>query len=125
MIQVIAGTVGFYDGMKVVPITAEDGPITLEPAVEQRLVSKGVAKYVDDAGMATPAGDAAEYSDAMKLADLKGIALKYGADPAEVKKATSKAKAIELIEAAKADNDDDTEADDGEQPPQFGASDPV
>ena len=43
----------------------------------------------------------AEYNSGMKLSELKQIALDYGADQAAVSKAQSKAKVIELIEAAK------------------------
>ena len=48
MIQIIAGTFGYYNGRKVVPITNADGPQKFDPELEARLVKKGVAKYVDE-----------------------------------------------------------------------------
>ena len=78
MIQIIAGTFGYYNGRKVVPITNQDGPKQFDPELEDRLVKEGVAKYVDAA----------------------------------------------TAQAAKAGQTDDDGTDD-EEPPQFGAADPV
>lgn len=41
MIQIIAGTFGYYNGRKVVPITNADGPQKFDPELEARLVKKG------------------------------------------------------------------------------------
>lgn len=150
MIQIIAGTFGYYNGRRVVPITNQDGPKQFDPELEARLVKEGVAKYVEDpestdsAGVPAPqdpdnpdsaaAGDpetpdgedpedpadAAEYSEDMKLDELKEIAASYGVDTSAMRK---KADVIAAIEAAKAEQPDDG-ADD-EEPPQFGAADPV
>lgn len=142
MIQIIAGTFGYYNGRKVIPITEADGPQKFDPELEARLVKEGVAKYVEDpestdsAGVPAPqdpdnpdsaaAGDpedpadAAEYSEDMKLDELKEIAASYGVDTSAMRK---KADVIAAIEAAKAEQPDDG-ADD-EEPPQFGAADPV
>ena len=38
MIQIIAGTFGYYNGRKVVPITNADGPQKFDPELEARLV---------------------------------------------------------------------------------------
>lgn len=131
MIQIIAGTFGYYNGRKVVPITNQDGPKQFDPELEDRLVKEGVAKYVEDpestdsAGVPAPQdpedpADAAEYSEDMKLDELKEIAASYGVDTSAMRK---KADVIAAIEAAKAEQPDDG-ADD-EEPPQFGAADPV
>ena len=142
MIQIIAGTFGYYNGRKVVPITNQDGPKQFDPELEARLVKEGVAKYVEDpestdsAGVPAPqdpdnpdsaaAGDpedpadAAEYSEDMKLDELKEIAASYGVDTSAMRK---KADVIAAIEATKAEQPDDG-ADD-EEPPQIGAADPV
>ena len=45
MIQIIAGTFGYYNGRKVVPITNQDGPKQFDPELEARLVKEGVAKF--------------------------------------------------------------------------------
>ena len=143
MIQIIAGTFGYYNGRKVIPITEADGPQKFDPELEARLVKEGVAKYVEDpestdsAGVPAPqdpdnpdsaaAGDpedpadAAEYSEDMKLDELKEIAASYGVDTSAMRK---KADVIAAIEAAKAGQTDDDGTDD-EEPPQFGAADPV
>ena len=42
MIQIIAGTFGYYNGRKVVPITNQDGPKQFDPELEARLVKEGV-----------------------------------------------------------------------------------
>ena len=142
MIQIIAGTFGYYNGRKVVPITNQDGPKQFDPELEALLVKEGVAKYVEDpestdsAGVPAPqdpdnpdsaaAGDpedpadAAEYSEDMKLDELKEIAASYGVDTSAMRK---KADVIAAIEATKAEQPDDG-ADD-EEPPQIGAADPV
>lgn len=152
MIQIIAGTFGYYNGRKVIPITEADGPQKLDPELEARLVKKGVAKFVDpdtveDPESTDPAGapapqdpdnpdsaaagdpetpdgedpedpaDAAEYSEDMKLDELKEIAVSYGVDTSAMRK---KADVIAAIEAAKK-----AAGADDEEPPQIGAADPV
>lgn len=138
MIQIIAGTFGYYNGRKVVPITNADGPQKFDPELEARLVKKGVAKYVDEKPVApAPAAEperepgatsepdgtpaAPEYDEDMKLDELKDIAAAYGVDASAMRK---KSDVIAAIEAAKAGQTDDDGTDD-EEPPQFGAADPV
>lgn len=138
MIQIIAGTFGYYNGRKVVPITSADGPQKFDPELEARLVKQGVAKYVDEQPVApapaakpeqepeaAPETDDAptappEYDEDMKLDELKEVATRYGVDASAMRK---KADVIAAIEAAKAEQPDDG-ADD-EEPPQIGAVDPV
>lgn len=138
MIEIIAGTFGYYNGRKVIPITKEDGPQQLDPELEARLVKQGVAKYVDEQPAApTPAerpgrepeaapetGDP-KYDEDMKLDELKEVAAAYGVDASAMRK---KADVIAAIEEAKAAADEaagDGQSDDGEEPPQIGAADPV
>ena len=137
MIQITAGTFGYYNGRKVIPITNADGPQKFDPELEARLVKQGVAKYVDEQPEApAPAvkseqepetvpetGDAPaapEYNEDMKLDELKEVATRYGVDASAMRK---KADVIAAIEATKAEQPDDG-ADD-EEPPQIGAADPV
>ena len=137
MIQIIAGTFGYYNGRKVVPITNADGPQKFDPELEARLVKQGVAKYVDEQPVApapaakpeqepeaAPETDDAptappEYDEDMKLDELKEVAAAYGVDASAMRK---KADVIAAIEAAKAEQNDGT---DDEEPPQIGAADPV
>lgn len=142
MIQIIAGTFGYYNGRKVVPITNADGPQKFDPELEARLVKRGVAKYVDEQPEApapavkseqeledTPETDdattAPEYDEDMKLDELKEVAAAYGVDASAMRK---KADVIAAIEEAKASADEAAEDDqtgDNEEPPQIGAADPV
>ena len=139
MIQIIAGTFGYYNGRKVVPITNADGPQKFDPELEARLVKEGVTKYIgeqdepaeqpapdhgDDAdepaSTNTAADEAPEYDEDMKLDELKEVAARYGVDASAMRK---KADVIAAIEAAKAEQPDD--GTDDEEPPQIGAADPV
>ena len=143
MIQIIAGTFGYYNGRKVVPITNADGPQKFDPELEARLVKKGVAKYIDEKPVApvpaakperepevtsetdgTPA--APEYNEDMKLDELKEVAAAYGVDASAMRKKADVIAAIEEAKAAAGDdqNGDDQNGDD-EKPPEIGAADPV
>ena len=117
MIQIIAGTFGYYNGRKVVPITNADGPQKFDPELEARLVKQGVAKYVDE-----PA--APEYNEDMKLDELKEVAAAYGVDASAMRKKADVIAAIEKAKAAANEVDDD-QTGDNEEPPQIGAADPV
>ena len=147
MIQITAGTFGYYNGRKVIPITNADGPQKFDPELEARLVKQGVAKYVDEQPVApapaakpeqepeaAPETDDAptaphEYDEDMKLDELKEVAAAYGVDASAMRK---KADVIAAIEKAKAGGKADDETGDNEEapeddeaPPQIGAADPV
>ena len=146
MIQIIAGTFGYYNGRKVVPITNADGPQKFDPELEARLVKKGVAKYVDEQPVApAPASEperepegapeageapaAPEYDEDMKLDELKEVAAAYGVDASAMRK---KADVIAAIDKAKAGGetvdetgDNEEPPEDDEAPPEIGAADPV
>lgn len=130
MIQIIAGTFGYFDGRKIIPLTYESGPRQLDPGLEARLVKKGVAKYVGNVEHAQSENVHAqaendsvevletlpEYNEGMKLEELKSIAAEYGVDASAMRK---KADVIAAIEAAQATVEDD------EEPPCFDVEDPV
>lgn len=115
MIEIIAGTFGYYDGRKVIPITNADGPQTFDPELEARLVQKGIARYVDPA--VEPSENMPEYNEDMKLEELKEIAKGYGVDASNMRR---KSDIIEAIEAAQADTSDDLD-----EPPQIDVEEPV
>ena len=131
MIQIIAGTFGYYDGRKVIPLTNESGPKQLDPELEARLVKKGIAKYVGNVEHAQSESVHAqaensteevlkslpEYNEGMKLEELKSIAAEYGVDASAMRK---KAEVIAAIEAAKEET-----VEDDEEPPRFDVEDPV
>lgn len=146
MIQIIKGTFGYYNGRKIIPITNADGPQKFDPELEARLVKQKVAKYVDlpveytehpenpdPAGVSAPqdpvtnaeesdtsaTGEITEYSEDMKLDELKEVAARYGVDASALRK---KVDVIAAIEKAKAG---DGQSDDDEEPPQLDAADPV
>ena len=143
MIQIIAGTFGYYNGRKVVPITNADGPQKFDPELEARLVKQGVAKYVDEQPVApAPAAkpeqepEAApetndaptappEYDEDMKLDGLKEVAAAYGVDASAMRKKADVIAAIKEAKAAANEADDDDQTGDNEEPPQIGAADPV
>ena len=142
MIEIIAGTFGYYNGRKVIPITKEDGPQKFDPELEARLVKKRVAKYVDEQPVApvpaekseqdpdgapetgeTPA--APEYDEDMKLDELKEVAAAYGVDASAMRKKADVIAAIEKGKGAAGEAADDDQTGDNEEPPQIGAADPV
>lgn len=113
MVVIIKGTFGYFNGKKIKPITAADGPQTFDPELEARLVKNGVARYAEENKTLTsapqpPKGkDDAElpaYDATMKMAELKEIAKAYGVDAS---KCTSKAEICDLIDASLAEDDDE------------------
>lgn len=111
MIKIIKGTYGMKRGSVVVPIHAGSDPIELGKEKEERLVRLGVAEYViDDPEKVNNPADGTddaqdeivdefpEYSEGMKLADLKKIAEIYGVDTSSMR---SKKEVIEAIDAAR------------------------
>ena len=141
MIQITAGTFGYYNGRKVIPITNADGPQKFDPELEARLVKQGVAKYVDEQPEApapavkseqeledTPETDdtaaAPEYNEDMKLDELKEVAAAYGVDASAMRKKADVIAAFASSMAAANEADDD-QTGDNEEPPQIGAADPV
>ena len=91
MVEIIAGTFGFYDGRRVVPITHEDGAQSFAPELEARLVKEGIARFV-----AHPSMQADEYEQ-MKLEQLKEVAQQYGVDASEMRR---KSDIIQAIQSA-------------------------
>lgn len=147
MIQIIAGTFGYFNGRKVVPITNADGPQKFDPELEARLVKQGVAEYVDetlsavepeDPEVPDPAGaqvpqdpGAAGHSEGEPETSDDGRP-EYGEDMKldELKEVAAaygidasamrkKSDVIAAIEAARQTGDGD------EEPPQLDAADPV
>lgn len=74
MIRIIKGTFGWFDGRRVRPVTAVDGPQDLGPDLEARLVAEGVAEYVGDA----PEAEAPRGIDEMTRAELEDMARSMG-----------------------------------------------
>ena len=111
MIRIIKGSYGLRCGKGVKAIVAGSEPIELSVEKEKRLVRLGVAEYVATEGVeenqpieeGTQTGDKIvdelpEYSEDMKLTELKEIAEAYGVDASSMR---AKKDVIEAIEAAK------------------------
>ena len=103
MIKIIKGTYGYeYKAGRVKNVTSADGPISLDPQAEKRLVEKKIAEYVTDAPL--PSDD--------DIAEEKEIA-PVQTKPAKKTGKKAKAKAVTIEE----------EAD--EEAPELLAEDPV
>lgn len=143
MIKMIAGVYGYKEGGIIMPKDKDSEPFSLEPEREAELVARGIAEYAnliipdeepkedsqngDDSqdDEDSQNGDSSqndedgqkqkpEYSEKMKLPDLQALAASYGLD---AQKMRAKAEVIKLL--------DEYFKDDNEQPPSFGAMDPV
>ena len=66
MIKIIAGTFGYFNGRKKEMITAASGARSFDPKLEARLVSEGIAEYVDAPKKAV---DDSVYTSAEKMVD--------------------------------------------------------
>ena len=128
MIKIIKGSYGMKVGKSVVRIDAGAAPIELDKDKEDRLVRIGVAEYVDEKAE-TPAADPEatpeatnndgetdesenvdelpEYSEDMKLDELKKIAEAYGVDASGLRSKKDVIAAIEEAKEAPAFNADD------------------
>lgn len=138
MIQMTNGTFGWRKGGRIVPITPESGPVSINPAVEKHLVSSGVAVYCSsDGSLAQPSPYAA-----IKSKDLKDLCKKRGIDVPSKAKVQDLIDLLDAADATGADNasngganagsdsdngssdqganagsDPDNDPGDGEQPP--------
>lgn len=111
MIRITNGTYGHRDNGRTVPLTPESGPVELDKATEDRLVSLGVAVFVDaeaPAGKA-PITDPESPYIGKSAKQLRATLAERGI------KAPSKAKVAELIAMLEKDDDATSmDADDGE-----------
>lgn len=150
MIQIKCGTCGTSQGYK----TPKDRPFSLPISEEARLVSRGVADYVTkpiigaSLGVATPAGveeadgagddlpdgvEGAEDPETAHLdpdqlkeltnAKLRELAEDMGIDTSKLKTKAQLIAAIANVPLEDAIPEDDE--DDGEEPPELGAEEPV
>lgn len=106
MVRITRGTFGWFDGRRVVPLTAADGPVTLDPDLEKRLVDEGVAEWADapaptkveePKAQPEPGAAAGKPLAEMTRAELVEVAAKLGIHAGK----TPKAKLLAAIEAAR------------------------
>ena len=137
MIRIIAGVYGHKENGVIEPKDSNSAPFSLDPEREAELVARGIAEYAnviipEEEPETAPETDSSqqndddleagddekkikpEYSEKMKLPELQALAASFGLD---AQKMRAKAEVIKLL--------DDYFEDDGEQPPAFGAMDPV
>ena len=118
MIRIISGTYGHLIDGRVRPKTAVSEPFSLPPEQETRLVSRGIAIYVNEAPVEADASDAPdsipEYSTRNTVKELQAIGEQFGITFEE---GMTKAQMVELL--------DQYQADDGEDAPTFDATEAV
>lgn len=106
MIRIIKGVFGWFDGRRVIPLTEDDGPVSIDHDLEARLVDEGIAEYVGEpatepAPVEAPKVEPEPVEDEAK--DLSGMLKAELVELAEAKgiKVSGLTKA-ELVEAIKA-----------------------
>ena len=118
MIKIICGTYGHLIDGRVRPKNAASGPFSLTPEQEARLVSRGVAVYVNEApaeaDASTTPDSIPEYSTRNTVKELQAIGEQFGITFEE---GMTKAQMVELL--------DQYQADDGEDAPTFDATEAV
>lgn len=132
MIKIVKGIYGFWNGCMVVPKTANDKPFSETPEQEERLVSLGVAEYVDVPPSTITETETVEEMDELpvNLKDMTVKELKVFAEPYGVKYKVGTSKE-EFIEAIKQAMDElpapELAIDEGneEKPPAFDATEAV
>jgi hypothetical protein len=137
MIKIISGTYGHLIGGRVRPKTAASEPFSLPPEQEARLVSRGVAIYVNEAPAEADASNsfdhtpdeepAAEpvgkgYDIGMTAKELREIGASYGLT---FKQGISKAEMVEKLDALFADLDLAETEQGEEEAPTFDATEAV
>ena len=108
MIKIISGTYGHLIDGRVRPKTAGSEPFSLTPAEEARLVSRGIAVYVNEAPAPADASigldSIPEYSTRNTVKELQAIAAQYGITFEE---GVTKAQMVEILDQYHAGEDDD------------------
>lgn len=108
MIKIISGTYGYKSPSGIIsPKTAKDEPFLLSIAEEDRLVSLGIAEYVDSQTAFSHNEYGVEVNSSMKRSELETIALRLGLDSS---KARNRETLVELIQSAQATDDGKHEA---------------
>jgi hypothetical protein len=136
MIQIIRGVYGYLDGDGIVrPKTEDDGPFTLMPDQEERLVRLGVAQYVGFVNQTPEPADLEEAVGSIELdeeleeerplseysvKELREVGKDYGLT---FKVGATKADMIRAIEEAEAELE--AEDADDEDAPTFDAAEAV
>lgn len=137
MIKIINGTYGRRVGNRIIPMTSSDDAFELDPDKEERLVNRGVAKYVNKLGDQVELNGVSSKANLNSKEDpnserrilllelnrkeLDKRARELGVEKPE--KFTSKDKVIDAMIELEDDTTDEEIIDDGETPPSFDEKD--
>lgn len=132
MIKIIKGIYGHKDSNgNIVSKTIKDAPFSLSPAQEERLVKRGVAEYVDKS-IANPKANSGEPEEPKsEISELGYHELKSRAKQIGISGKGTRNELAERIREAeknmedKEDLQEEEAVEDGEQPPELSAADPV
>lgn len=108
MIKIISGTYGHLVDGRVRPKTAGSEPFSLTPAEEARLVSRGIAVYVNEVPAPADASigldSIPEYSTRNTVKELQAIGEQFGITFEE---GMTKAQMVEILDQYNAGEDED------------------
>lgn len=106
MIRVTKGTIGYWDGHKIVLVTAKSGMVRLRPEAERRFVTLGVAEYAGDPDTDGSSDDIVDESmstkDLREIAKSRGITFKVG---------TTKQEMIDILNSGDKSGENDLNSD--------------
>ena len=141
-IKIINGTYGLRtdNGLTVECKDARSAPFLVDDGEAERLAARGVAVVIEASTetfcstreQEAPKKAKIEYSDEMKLDQLKELAAEIGISETDLKKMRSKKAVIAALDAALGEESDAEDYDEGETAPydgdplpELGAADPV
>lgn len=109
LVKIINGVYGHYTEGKVVRKDKKSEPFDLEPDKAARLVSQGVAEYVDEVQVAAVAAEEVDIPDLedMTVSQLRSIGKQMGIT---FKVGTTKAEMVEMLAAEAVDPEEVSEA---------------
>lgn len=109
LVKIINGVYGHYTEGKVVRKDKKSEPFDLEPDKAARLVSQGVAEYVDEVQVAAVAVEEVDIPDLedMNVSQLRAIGKQMGIT---FKVGTTKAEMVEMLAAEAVDPEEVSEA---------------
>ena len=127
MIRVKKGTVGYWDGRRIVPLTAKSGAVRLRSDAERRFVELGVAEYVDTDGSPEDVADESmSTKDLREIAKSRGITFKVGLTKKEMVDILNSGDKTDISDVDESsDNESGEDESDAPDAPSFDAVDSV
>lgn len=121
LIKMTRGTYGLYENNTVIPKTPKDKPFEVSDKEAERLVKLEVAKIISYSSTSSTenttenSDEELTYNKKMNMAALSNIALKYGVDEAALNECKTKQQIIDLIDAKKAADEEETVEDEEDE----------